>query len=1465
MSDTSMHSAEDSTLAQKLALAQAEVQALQNSLSRARSSGESGRTLKLQSSIQFDGTPSNLRVFLLQLKLFFNSDPVGFQQDRDKINFCCLSFTGKALHWVAPYLENPSNHPDKFGSWPIFEKWLRSNFEDLDLALKSAHRLGQLRQNGTVSAYVSEFDKWAVNLSDWGDKALLHYFYIGLSDEVKLLLTSLEEASTLKDAQKQCLKIGTQLLTRDFRMNSSTKQKSSNFKPSWKRDNPIIFPIPRERIMPAADVQPQPTPFPPTNVPIPMDVDAIQTRLSNEEKNRRRANNLCLYCGASGHFRDNCPILALRGNSRIKTSQDYFKSNSKAVKKVSISASENIHFSKKTTPGKLLLTGHLSGGPIVFSSLLFVDSGANDSFISEDLISVYKIPTVPSGLINLVLADGSSATPVSRRTIPLTLRIKNHFETISFLVMKLSVKQIILGHPWLKLHEPSILWSTSEVRFVSNFCGDNCSNSKVSTQKKSADSGFSLNLNPAETLPSEKENLPVADELLKVSDTVDLEGVPLHQSVYPYLSTLPTSEENVVPQEYETFEDVFNKVAAEVLPAHRKFDCDIPLQDGAKVPFGKIYDLSQEESTTLKEYIDENLAKGFIRRSHSPGGAPCFFVKKKDGSLRLCIDYRGLNKVTIKNRHPLPLISEIIRTISKAKIFTALDLRGAYNLVRIAKGEEWKTAFRTKFGHFEYCVMPFGLTNAPAIFQGLMQEIFHDYLDIFVVIYLDDILIFSENVEDHSQHVKLVLERLRENQLYCKLQKCVFNTTSLPYLGYIISTSGISMDPAKVSSVISWPTPKSAHDIQVFLGFANYYRRFVAEFSRLTKPLSTLLKKDSVFNWTPEVDNAFVELKKAFSSAPFLVHADVSLPFVVESDASDFALGAVLSQTINGILKPIAFHSRQLLPAERNYTVHDKELLAIIDSLKVWRHYLQGAKNPFIILCDHKNLTYFMELRQLSRRQARWANFLSGFDFEIRHVPGAANCRADALSRRPDYFPLEGGATTDPTNLRQLIPTVDLAAIEDNISNDKEFIKEELRQLDIIENRHCNLQAGHYGLAKTLELIQRDFYWPKMSQMVKKFIDSCSCIRSKSSKHSPYGLLNPLPIPDCPWKSISTDFIVELPLSNGYNAINVWVCRLTKMAHFIPCNTTITAKGTVDLFMTNIFRLHGLPSDIISDRGPQFISKLWANIHETLKIKVKLSTSFHPQTDGQTEKTNSVLEQYLRNFINYQQDNWVSLLPFAEFSFNNSINASTKTSPFMANYGFNPRMDFLNLDNAYVKDINEVLEKLKDNLSKAQERQKFYADKKRIDKNFKINDLVLLNTKNIRTTRPSKKLDLKKIGPFKVLAKIGNASYRLELPLHFKIHNVFHVSLLENYSPNPWPSRIVEKSPPIEIEDHYEYEVEEILDSKIVRKKLKYLVKWLGYELEDSTWEPLENLANCPELIKKFHELHPNKPKKGIL
>ena len=416
----------------------------------------------------------------------------------------------------------------------------------------------------------------------------------------------------------------------------------------------------------------------------------------------------------------------------------------------------------------------------------------------------------------------------------------------------------------------------------------------------------------------------------------------------------------------------------------------------------------------------------------SASTAPILFVKKKDGSLRLCVDFRGLNRLTKKDRYPLPLISDLLDAPGKARIYTKIDLRHAYHLVQIAEGDKAKTTFRTRYSSFEWLVISKGLTNVPSTFQRFMNEVFSDLIDVSVIIYLDDILIYSKNLAEHRKHVKKVLRRLQKHGIFAHANKCEFHAERVEYLGYILSPEGHSMDQAKVKTIQDWPELRKVRDIQSFLSFTNFYRCFVFNYSDIVVPLTRLTRKGIPFQFTDKAREAFNLLKEAFTTAPVLTHWIPDRPIIIETDASDYALAAILSIVAeDGELHPVAFHSRSFSPTELNYDVHDKELFAIYEAFRIWRHYLEGSAAPIDVITDHKNLEYFATTKLLNRRQARWSEYLAQFNLIIRFHPGKLCTKPDALTRRWDVYLKEGGsdyATVNPQNLKPIFGQEQLAS-----------------------------------------------------------------------------------------------------------------------------------------------------------------------------------------------------------------------------------------------------------------------------------------------------------------------------------------------------------------------------------------------------------------------------------------------------
>lgn len=1145
------------------------------------------------------------------------------------------------------------------------------------------------------------------------------------------------------------------------------------------------------------------------------------------------------------------------------------------------------------------------------------DPGATMNFVHPRFIKKNNLSTTRVTVRSLTNVDGSTnKTGKVDQELRGRMKIGAHTSKDRFAVADIGRYDVIIGRHFLRRHDPQVEWKEHEADrlvFSSAYCSKNCLPFPADVYGETNQSKWK-DVAALEAIP---------EKLLQEICTAWLEIGASESHSARIAAKGPQEErpvEELVPPELHEYLDVFKPKDDGTLPPHRPYDCKIDLEDGKTPAFKPLYNMSRDELHALKEYLDENLKKGFIKPSKSPARAPVTFVKKKDGSLRLCVDYRDLNSKTVKDRYPLPLPQEIIDRVRGSKCFAALDLFGAYNLLRVAAGDQWKTAFGTRFGHYEYEVMPFGLSNAPAAFQRFMNDTFRDMLDHTVIIYLDDILIFADSKEELLEKLRKVLQRCRDANLYCKAKKCKFFVDEIDYLGYVISKDGIQMDRKKVEAILDWPVPKNVKDIQTLLGFCNFYRRFIMGYSKIVRPMNDLLGKDVKFNWGAEQQEALDELKKLFTNAPLLAWPDFDKPYMVETDSSDFARGAILSQTQeDGLLHPMAYSSKSLSSAEQGYNIYDKELLAIFKAFKEWRHYLQGANGPTTVYTDHLNLETYATTKIPNGRQKRWSSYMEHFDYKIHYRPGKF-ARPDALSRRPDHEP-EGGvkprepgilpkekfapipldvlaATLEDTELEEEIKTktmTDMALqkiinnqplpekyeiVDDTLIHKGRIcvpVDDDLRR-KILQSRHDSVLAGHPGRMRTLELVRRDYTWDGMTKYINNYVDGCDlCQRTKPHNEKPTGTLQPLPPPTGNWTDITCDLITGLPkTAKGHNAIFTVVDRRTKRAHYLPTTDEVNAEGIADLFVDHVWKLHGLPERVYSDRGPQFNSKFLKRVYQRLQIEQRLSSAYHPQMDGQSERANQVIEQFLRLYTSHRQDDWDKYLSLGEFAYNNTVNASTKMTPFYADLGRHPKYTPKRLNSQgeevpasdeYIRRRKQIEQELDAALRMAADEQKEYHDRKRTqEKPYEVGDKVWLSRKDpitgiegVRTKRPSNKLEHRYFGPFPVLEAIGTRAYRLALPSTMKIHPVFHVSRLSRHREDVIPGRTTTPPPPVETEEGEEYEVDEVIDSRWTGrpKRFEYLIKWKGYGPADNTWEPLSNVEGSKEAIADFHSHHP--------
>ncbi|KAL0559074.1 hypothetical protein IC582_003663 [Cucumis melo] len=1150
----------------------------------------------------------------------------------------------------------------------------------------------------------------------------------------------------------------------------------------------------------------------------------------------------CFKCRQEGHTADRCP-LRLTGIAQNQGAGAPHQGRVFATNKTEAEKAGTV------VTGTLPVLGHYA--------LVLFDSGSSHSFISSAFVSHARLEVEPLHHVLSVSTPSGECMLSKEKVKACQIEIAGHVIEVTLIVLDMLDFDVILGMDWLAANHASIDCSRKEVTF-----------------NPPSMASFKFKGGGSKSLPQVISAIRVSKLLSQgtwgiLASVVDTREVDVSLSSEPVVRDYP---------------DVFLEELPG-LPPHREVEFAIELEPGT-VPISRApYRMAPAELKELKVQLQELLDNGFIRPSVSPWGAPVLFVKKKDGSMRLCIDYRELNKVTVKNRYPLPRIDDLFDQLQGATVFFKIDLRSGYHQLRIKDEDVPKTAFRSRYGHYEFIVMSFGLTNAPAVFMDLMNRVFKEFLDTFVIVFIDDILIYSKTEAEHEEHLRMVLQTLRDNKLYAKFSKCEFWLKQVSFLGHVVSKAGVSVDPAKIEAVTGWTRPSTVSEVRSFLGLAGYYRRFVENFSRIATPLTQLTRKGTPFVWSKACEDSFQNLKQKLVTAPVLTVPDGSGSFVIYSDASKKGLGCVLMQ--QG--KMVAYASRQLKSHEQNYPTHDLELAAVVFALKIWRHYLYGEKIQ--IFTDHKSLKYFFTQKELNMRQRRWLELVKDYDCEILYHPGKANVVPDALSRKVSHSaalitrqaPLHRDLERAEIAVSVGAVTMQLAqltagqAAEFSLSSDGGLLFE--RRLcvpsdsavktELLAEAHSSPFSMHPGSTKMYQDLKRVYWWRNVKREVAEFVSKCLvCQQVKAPRQKPAGLLQPLSIPEWKWENVSMDFITGLPRTlRGFTVIWVVVDKLTKSAHFVPGKSTYTASKWAQLYMSEIVRLHGVPVSIVSDRDARFTSKFWKGLQTAMGTRLDFSTAFHPQTDDQTERLNQVLEDMLRACALEFPGSWDSHLHLMEFAYNNSYQATIGMAPFEALYGKCCRSPVCwgevgeqrLMGPELVQSTNEAIQKIRARMHTAQSRQKSYADVRRKDLEFEVGDKVFLKVAPMRGVLRFErrgKLSPRFVGPFEILERIGPVTYRLVLPPSLStVHDVFHVSMLRKYVPDP--SHVVDYEP-LEIDENLSYVEQpiEVLarEVKTLRNKEIPLVKvlWRNHRVEEATWEREDDMrSRYPELFEE--------------
>ena len=1137
------------------------------------------------------------------------------------------------------------------------------------------------------------------------------------------------------------------------------------------------------------------------------------------------------------------------------------------------------------------LEGPTIGLPFLFSGNvashdtdILLDSGCTANVVSRTFCDAYRLQTEPCPQVPVAFANGAMASFEEQVTV--TVKVGNWNRNITCFVGSVD-QDLILGVPWIASVVISQLdWSKGVMEFVD----------AGNTHKW-------IGLTHLRQMPT----LIRACELHTLSRSAMIYAVTVQQQQPSVGSPSPELQQLV-----SEFADVFQEPTS--LPPPRQEDIEINLMKDAPIPkWRSLPRLSAFELGVLREKIDDLLKKGYIRPSTSPFGASILFVKKADGSLRLCVDYRGLNDITIKNRCPIPNIAELRERVAGATIFSKLDLREGYYNLGVAEKDVHKTAFRSRYGHFEFKVMPFGLTNAPAVFQAMINRIFRPLLDRFVIAYLDDIVIYSRNLTEHIEHVRTVFTAIRTHKLALKLSKCQFGSEEVAFCGHMMGKKGIAIQADKKAAMAVRPIITGPSDIKTWLGSCVWFKDFIPGFARITQPLTNLTRKGVSWLWNSPCEDAVTKLINAITTAPVLRHFDPSRETHLFTDASLFAIGGWLAQTYTDGRHPVVYWSRKLLPAEQNYPVHERELLALVEMVDRFGHLLRGV--AFTAWTDHRALKWIQTQPNLSYRQARWVLALQEFEFKVEYLPGKFNNVADYLSRSPLVSPhcarcgdkITVGAikvTSGPSLTRQItlglrgdtwaqqLFTAQVRVKQSKASSaDAELLDGyqlkrglwyfgtriyvpdvETIRTTLLERYHDGITAGHQGLRRTLERLSRFYYWPGIQDWVKDYVKSCdTCQRFNPDNQKPIGVLHPLPVPSRRFVDIAMDF-ASLPTSQGgFDSVLVVIDRLTKLCAFLPGHRTDTAEMVADRFMTGWYcKGAGLPNSIVSDRDSRFLSAFWKSICAKLGIKQDLTTARHQQADGQAERSIGIMKSILRKYVSHGNLDWDLKLPFVEFAVNNSISTSTGFTPFYLAYGHNPREPEdleTEEDCDLLQKLSKVLLLTRDNMYHAQDLQSLDFDRRHTTpKTLQVGDLVLLAADGISwpvDVQHPPSFSPKWLGPFPIrdCTEASRNNYELILPPSLsKLHPVFHASKLRLYRISKrFPSRksTTRPDPVFGADGRARYEVDRILDKRLSGKgkstRVSYLVKWVGYPEHESDWIPYTD--GDPEWEEDRHKI----------
>lgn len=1009
-------------------------------------------------------------------------------------------------------------------------------------------------------------------------------------------------------------------------------------------------------------------------------------------------------------------------------------------------------------------------------STALLDTGSCRSFINGEMLSKLKDDNKKLKINNIDQSCSlANAQPIkATHAVTVKVRFENFSWTYTFWVLSQLIAPVILGIDFMKDTGLQLNFDSSRISVAFN------PNFVFAIQET-----FSIfNIQPARTSPD----------------------------VGPSLEHLLEEQKTKLSLVINQYPDVLTKVLGKT----DKGICHLQVKDDTPCRSGP-YMLAPPKLALLRDHINKLLKEGVIIPTISDFASPCFLVPKKNGENRLVVDYRKINAKIVFDTFPLPTIESALMSFGSAKFFTILDLNSAYHQVPLSEQSQRYTTFTTPFGTYAYTRLPFGLTVGSQVLSRILANVFSDMSWDFLFLYLDDLLIFSNSFEEHVHHISLVLSRLRQAKFTVNPAKALFCVPEISYLGYLISEAGVRVNPARVTPILNFPVPKTLRQLKRFLGMVGFYARFIANLSAISEPLNALKRKGTKFRWENSHQDAFDRLKQCLVNPPLLHSPDFTTQFVLQTDASDKALGAVLQQKVNNHLVPIAYASRLLTPAELHISTYQKEALAAVWSCEKFSKYLEHSH--FLLLTDNQALSWLKAQPHSLGKLGRWLYRLSAFSFDVKHIPATENVVADSLSRLFDEepppqlnailteFPLTFTAINvhqqEDETCRKIIQQLNKGTLVPNYQLHQKLlvykpptakkkrvvVPQALRPM-ILKYFHSSIVGGHLGVNKTTRKIAQQFFWPDLRGQVAKHVLSCDeCQRAKPARNVHLGMQASRPSSH-PWENVHIDYVGPLTRSsNGNIGILSIIDTFSKFTFLIPVKKIIS-ELTVFLLVNNIFSLFGPPHTIVTDNHSVFISKTFNDLCFEWGIQHKRTSPYRPQS-SHVERFHRNLRSSLIIFANDNQQNWDYYLPFIQTAFNGSYHTSTKCSPsflFLGREITHPLLLAWNLnldDDAYLSP--QIMEQRWADalvaLKEASLRGSRYYNKLRVPTPFKLEDWVLLQTHHLSSAQNkfSAKMANRFSGPYVICKFVTPVTVLLRLPLSDVPVRQAHVSQLKAY------------------------------------------------------------------------------------